>query len=355
MLQNWKLSALVMVGLIVLLVLATIVYTPRAELPVEFAENSTGCVAREHDDLPWILPPGKMNDYCKSTAAVDAGGTAYGGRRGTFQQLHRREDFTKRAALDAAYWDRLDTTFFCNLAVFRPENVSLDAEHGLALELRAQAFADRRFTSGSIATKADCAALFQYGRFEAEIKAARASGTVTAFFLYRFDPWQEIDTEFLGNDTTKLLLNVYYNPGMPGDTYNYGFRGTPVVIDLGFDAAADFHHYALEWDPEEIRWFVDGKLVHRRRAGRPTPIPHLPMRLHLNLWPTCSEELAGPFDAASPPVRAQFRSVQVHGFRDAAFPAYSRLIDSVFSFGGDDDDPRVWRQGDEARWMGLNR
>jgi hypothetical protein len=36
----------------------------------------------------------------------------------------------------------------------------------------------------------------------------------------------------------------------------------------------------MEWDPCEIKWFVDRKLVHRRAIWGPTPIPHSPMTLH---------------------------------------------------------------------------
>jgi beta-glucanase (GH16 family) len=60
---------------------------------------------------------------------------------------------------------------------------------------------------------------------------------ITGFFLHRNSPRQEIDIEFLGNDTTKLLVNVYYNPGYEGARMEYGFRSTPTLIDLGFDAA----------------------------------------------------------------------------------------------------------------------
>jgi Glycosyl hydrolases family 16 len=49
----------------------------------------------------------------------------------------------------------------------------------------------------------------------------------------------------------------------------------------------------MEWDPCEIKWFVDRKLVHRRAIWGPTPIPHSPMTLHVNTWPTASRELAG--------------------------------------------------------------
>ncbi|MBX9947340.1 MAG: family 16 glycosylhydrolase [Reyranella sp.] len=62
----------------------------------------------------------------------------------------------------------------------------------------------------------------------------------------------------------------------------YGYRGTPVSIPLGFDASRAPHRYAIEWDPREIRWFVDGQLVYQRAEWNPTPIPHLPMMLHVN-------------------------------------------------------------------------
>ena len=224
--------------------------------------------------------------------------------------------------------------------------MSLIPDGGVQFDLLPVAFGDRKFTAGSLATKDSADARYLYGRFEVSLKPVRGAGVVTAFFLYRFDPWQEIDTEFLGDDTTKLLLNVFYNPGEPGDQYNYGFRGTPVVVDLGFDAALDYHTYALEWDPEEIRWFVDGVLVHSRSAGRPTPIPHLPMRFYMNVWPTCSAELAGAFDRSILPTAARFRSVKIYGYQPAAFPAYSNWIESFFS---DTNGPRTWR--DEAEWM----
>ena len=35
------------------------------------------------------------------------------------------------------------------------------------------------------------------------MKPAKADGIITAFFLHRDNPWQEIDVELLGRDTTK--------------------------------------------------------------------------------------------------------------------------------------------------------
>lgn len=326
------------VAFLVVFVIGTIMYTP----PTNIAIQSGGCVAREHDTHPWIVGPERFSGYCEASGSSDS----FGGSFGTFP-LARTDDFR---TVDSAFWDRLDSTFHCNLARFRPANVSTAGAGELQFALQAGDFGDRKYASGSIATKDRPEAQYLYGRFEVVMKPARVSGVVTAFFLYRFDPWQEIDMEFLGNDTTKLLLNVFYNPGEEGDKYNYGFRGTPVVVELGFDAAEDFHRYAVEWDPDEIRWFVDDRLLHRRRAGRPTPIPHLPMRFHLNLWPTCSEELAGPFNASALPAKAKFRSLKIYGYEPAAFPAYSRWIDSLVSW---EAELKSWR--DKANWIQPSR
>jgi hypothetical protein len=89
------------------------------------------------------------------------------------------------------------------------------------------------------------------------------------------------------------MVNVFFNPGDEGANFDYGYRGTPTYVDLGFDASKEIHRFAIEWSPNEIIWKVDGRTVHKRVIWDPTPIPHLPMLLHVNSWPTRSVELAG--------------------------------------------------------------
>jgi beta-glucanase (GH16 family) len=153
-----------------------------------------------------------------------------------------------------------------------------------------------------------------YGRFEATLRPPRIPGVVTGVFLHRDSPRQEIDIEFTGNDTTRLLANVFYNPGSAGALFDYGFRGTPVSVALGFDASDGFHCYAVEWGPAEISWYVDGRLVHRRTNWDPTPIPHLPMQFHVNAWPTGSRELAGRLKPRRMPATCLVESIHVSAF-----------------------------------------
>ena len=133
--------------------------------------------------------------------------------------------------------------------------------------------------------------------------------TITAFFLHRNNPWQEIDVELLGRDTTKILINVYCNPGNDGTNYNYGNRGTPVIIDLSFDATKDYHRYAIEWEPHEIRWFVDDELVHVRSIWEPTQVPNLPMGVYCSVWPPRSIELAGELISNELPIHSYVKNI----------------------------------------------
>lgn len=124
--------------------------------------------------------------------------------------------------------------------------------------------------------------------------------------------------EFLGRDTSQVLLNVYYNPGSPAGGWNYGNRGTPVLVELGFDAAADYHTYTIEWEPHEIRWFADGQLLHVRPTWVPTPVPALPMQFFINVWPSRSEELVGILEEAQLPVEARVQVVSIASWSPVA-------------------------------------
>ena len=200
----------------------------------------------------------------------------------------------------------LTETFPGNLANFTHEQISWD-EQGTHLQVLKVETGERPYRSGAFAS----ATTFAYGRFEAEIRAARGSGLLTGFFLPRHGPRQEIDIELKGDDPRIMLINVFFNPGEEGASMAFGYRGTPLYIDLGFDATEDFHHYTIEWRSNVIRWAVDGRTVHERFSWDPTPIPHLPMRLHANLWVPRSRELAGKVDESALPGCASFKNVSI--------------------------------------------
>lgn len=126
---------------------------------------------------------------------------------------------------------------------------------------------------------------FGYGDYEVRMKPAKKAGTASTFFTCTGDydtnpntgkpnPWDEIDIEFLGQDTTKVQFNYYVN-GVGGHEYMY---------DLGFDASEDFHTYGFRWAEDYITWFVDGKPVYRVDATESSPMPSTAGRMLMNYW-----------------------------------------------------------------------
>jgi len=208
--------------------------------------------------------------------------------------------------LGGSDWYLRDDTFPSNRALFRPDNVTLRHGSPASLTLRHETNKVRELTGGAIASRRS----FTYGTFAADLRVPSGSGLVAGLFLHRNGPRQEIDIEFLGRDTTRMLINVFYNPGTAGTKLEYGYRGTPALIDLGFDASVAFHRYEIEWRPEYIRWHVDGVTVHERLLWGPTPIPDQPMELNVNLWSSESTEFAGPLHERALPAVLEVASLE---------------------------------------------
>lgn len=249
--------------------------------------------AHRLDPSPWVLPP--QSNWRPSPHGAEV--AAAGG-----QCLADTTTATGRSPFRA-----LVETFPGNRASFEMEGV-VHLHEGLRLTMSKRSVGNgKRYRSGAFAS----VEVFEHGRFEAEIKAASGPGLVTGFFLHRSQPRQEIDIELTGGDPTGMLVNVYFNPGDDGATMAYGYRGAPYRIELGFDATLEVHHYSIDWRPGYIAWSVDGKVVHKRVGWDPTPLPHLPMRVHANLWAPRSEELAGTMDDNALPASAIFRRVSV--------------------------------------------
>jgi GR25 family glycosyltransferase involved in LPS biosynthesis len=266
------------------------------------SENELVAPARRlrHDPSPWIAEPRVSWNGISASA------------------LERQEPVASfRVCLedDLAHilserWFLRNDTFPGNLGLFRPANVTSAPGGGLSLAVKEEPLGVRNLSAAAISSRAR----FLFGRFEATLQATYVPGLVTGFFLHRDSPRQEIDVEVLGNQPDRLLVNVFYNPGTDSAKFDYGYRGTPAVIELGFDASKAVHQFAIEWEPCEIRWFVDRKLVHRRATWDPTPIPHLPMTLHVNTWPTSSRELAGRLTLRALPASAIVRQVAIDSY-----------------------------------------
>ncbi len=136
----------------------------------------------------------------------------------------------------------------------RPENARVE-DGLLIIEARAEEFARNEYTSARIKTQG--LHTWTYGRFEARIKLPYGNGIWPAFWMLGADieqtPWPgcgEIDImEHIGREPSRIYGTVH------GPSYS-GSEGVGHHTTLP-DLSAEFHVYAIEWEPEEIRWYVD--------------------------------------------------------------------------------------------------
>ncbi len=110
----------------------------------------------------------------------------------------------------------------------------------------------------------------QYGYIEARMKVPRGLGMWPAFWILPQDEvWPpEIDIVEIvnnGRDTTRNSFHIVHSND--GKSYPPDFK----LLDRwysywpGFDYAADFHTFAVLWEPGRIRHYVDNKLVMNQR------------------------------------------------------------------------------------------
>lgn len=115
---------------------------------------------------------------------------------------------------------------------------------------------------------------YGYGRYEVSMKAIKNNGVVSSFFTYTGpsdgNPWDEIDVEILGKDTTKVQFN-YFTDSKGNHEYMY---------DLGFDASEDFHTFGFEWHKDKIIWLVDGVEVYTATEN----LPVTASKIMMNAW-----------------------------------------------------------------------
>jgi beta-glucanase (GH16 family) len=208
--------------------------------------------------------------------------------------------------LDTSKWNVLlrEHSKHTELQYYVPDEVYV--ENGfLRLRSRVRTFGSKQFTSGRLDTKGKYAPM--YGRFEIRAKLPGGKGLWPAHWLYPQNrnwhmeylmadavakgnerlipeerPWySEIDImEFLGHEPNILYGTLHYYTFDGQKRTSSGKWNGPV------DYTNDFHIYVLEWEPDSIRWYIDGRLLHATTDG----IPHTPHYLILNTaiggsWP----------------------------------------------------------------------
>ena len=114
------------------------------------------------------------------------------------------------------------------------------------------------YTSGKI--KSQNKKDFTYGKVSVSAKVPQGQGLWPAIWMMptdesKYGQWPkcgEIDImEVLGNDVSTAYGTVHY--GEP-----HGEKQGTVKLESG-SYADSFHEYSVEWEPGEMRWYIDGK------------------------------------------------------------------------------------------------
>jgi len=151
----------------------------------------------------------------------------------------------------------------------RPRNAHLTGDGSLAIDVLRESHTGpdgiaREFTSARLKTQGLFAQT--YGRFEARLQVPFGQGIWPAFWMLGTDittaSWPacgEIDImENIGREPA-IVHGTLHGPGYSGA------GGIGAAYTLSSSRFADgFHVFAVEWEPDAIRWFVDGQLYATR-------------------------------------------------------------------------------------------
>ncbi|ABY34306.1 MAG TPA: glycoside hydrolase family 16 protein [Chloroflexus aurantiacus] len=159
----------------------------------------------------------------------------------------------------AGGWGNNELQYYSN----RPENIRIE-DGVLIIEARNEEYMAWEYTSARI--KTHYLQSWTYGRIEARMKLpVGGKGIWPAFWMLgeniataRWPNCGEIDImENIGNPT--VVYGSVHGPGYSGG--NAITKSFVSAVDL----SADFHIYAVEWEADEIRWYVDDQLYHTLR------------------------------------------------------------------------------------------
>jgi beta-glucanase (GH16 family) len=151
------------------------------------------------------------------------------------------------------------------LQYYRAENATV--QNGtLRITAREESFGGLDYTSARMRTidKGD----WKYGRFEIRARLPTGKGLWPAIWMlptdHAYGVWAasgEIDImEMRGRVSNVVQGTIYFGRSFPDQQNSTGLFTLP-----NGDFTTDFHVFALEWDPWELRWFVDDTMYQTRR------------------------------------------------------------------------------------------
>jgi len=138
-------------------------------------------------------------------------------------------------------------------------NAAMDGAGHLVISAKKEDMGGKNYTSARLKTQG--LMTFTYGRIEGRMKIAQGQGLWPAFWMLGDDignnPWPgcgEIDVmENIGKEPNIIHATIH------GPGYSAG-EGPTKALTLSAPVADSFHVFAVEWEPNTIRWYVDDML-----------------------------------------------------------------------------------------------
>ncbi|VUD42322.1 Beta-glucanase [Thalassocella blandensis] len=138
----------------------------------------------------------------------------------------------------------------------------------LTITAKKESVKNKQYTSARLRTaNMPGSGEWTFGRFEARIKIPEGDGIWPAFWMLPTDPdvqWPasgEIDImEATGQATRIAFGTIHY-----GDSPETSRFTNQHVLSQPQKWSDDFHTYALEWEPNELRWYVDDYIYAVKR------------------------------------------------------------------------------------------
>ena len=177
------------------------------------------------------------------------------------------DDFSKDTSIDTSKWNftigaggygNNELQYYTD----RPDNARI--ENGkLVIEARKENYKGSPYTSAKLSTQGKFS--FTYGKVEVKARLPEGKGVWPAIWMMPEDMslyggWPscgEIDImELLGHEPNKVYGTIHY-----GNPHTY--HGGNYTLPDGKKFSDDFHVFALEWEPGEIRWYVDDVLYYK--------------------------------------------------------------------------------------------
>lgn len=187
-------------------------------------------------------------------------------------------------AVDTSKWDVLTRrdSFNNELQYYRPQQASL-VEGKLRITATNEPFDGKPYRSARLESRQAWA----YGRFEVLAKVPTTKGIWPAAWLFPVNhPWPaggEIDiVEHAGSQPTVVSSAYHWGASVQQHAWLSETHTAHDTNNQLINWSQDFHEYAAEWDPDRIRFYVDG-VLHFEVRGWQADISNTPMNFVLNV------------------------------------------------------------------------